>query len=122
MTPQLGQQQKSLPLDTTDNVLPATIGKQQNPKYAAAKAGAEDLPIKYSKLAKQLASDPEEFAKAMGTVSENNKEQEVDYDDPRWDAMVQRVGQKAREQEKTKPVDIKDLARRLAGVKLKDEK
>lgn len=122
MEPQLGQQQKSLPFDTTDNVLPATGSKQQNPKHAAARAGAEDLPIKYSRLAKQLASDPEEFARAMGTVSENDKEQEVDYDDPRWDAMVQRVGQKAREQEKKKPVDVKDLARRLAAVKLKDEK
>ena len=55
-------------------------------------------------------------------MSENQKQdQEADYDNEYQD-MVARVGQKAREQEKKKPVDIKDLARRLAAVKLKDEK
>ena len=55
-------------------------------------------------------------------MSENQKQdQEADYGDEYQD-MVARVGQKAREQEKKKPVDIKDLARRLAAVKLRDEK
>ena len=36
--------------------------------------------------------------------------------------MVARVGQKAREQEKKNPVDIKDLARRLAAIDAKGKK
>lgn len=124
MTPHLGAQQKSLPLDDTgDNILPATKARQQDPRFAAAQAGAEDLPIKYSKIAKQAAgSDPAELARTMG-LGENDKEKIAGrYDPDEFDAMVARVGQKAREQEKKKPVDIKDLARRLAAVKLPDEK
>jgi hypothetical protein len=51
---------------------------------------------------------------------------EADYDD-KYQAMVQRVGQKAREQEKHKPVDIAKLAQRLRqadaerGIKMTDE-
>ena len=45
------------------------------------------------------------------------------YDPDEFDAMVARVGQKAREQEKKKPVDIAALARRLAAAdkKLKED-
>lgn len=45
----------------------------------------------------------------------SDHEQEADYGSE-YQAMVQRVGQKAREQEKRKPVDIADLARRLQAV------
>lgn len=45
----------------------------------------------------------------------SDHEQEADYG-PEYQAMVQRVGQKAREQEKRKPVDVKDLARRLQAI------
>ena len=41
-----------------------------------------------------------------------NDEQEADYGDE-YQAMVQRVGQKAREQEKRQPVDLAKLAQRL---------
>lgn len=44
-------------------------------------------------------------------------DQEADYG-PAYQAMVQRVGQKARAQQKQKPVDIADLARRLKSVKV----
>ena len=44
-------------------------------------------------------------------------DQEVDYG-PTYQDMVQRVGQKARAQQKQKPVDIADLARRLKSVKV----
>ena len=57
-------------------------------------------------------------------VAEGDKKPEppeADYG-PEYQAMVRRVGQKAKEQEKRRPVDINDLARRLAAVKLKDEK
>ena len=49
---------------------------------------------------------------------ENNKE--AKYSD-KYQDMVARVGQKAREQEKSKPVDIKDLARRLAAIDARDK-
>ena len=44
-------------------------------------------------------------------------EKETDYG-PEYQAMVQRVGQKARAQQQHKPVDIADLARRLKSVKV----
>lgn len=43
------------------------------------------------------------------------EEEEANYDD-KYQSMVQRVGQKAKAQEKKKPVDIKDLARRLNAI------
>ena len=44
-----------------------------------------------------------------------NHEKEADYG-PEYQAMVQRVGQKAKAQEKKKPVDTAELARRLQSV------
>lgn len=41
------------------------------------------------------------------------------YDPRDFDAMVQRVGQKAKEQQKRHPVDIADLARRMRATKTK---
>ena len=49
-----------------------------------------------------------------------NDEKEADYGD-KYQAMVQRVGQKAKAQEKKKPVDIQDLARRLHKAMKQDE-
>ena len=50
-----------------------------------------------------------------------NKEEEADYGDEYQD-MVARVGQKAKQQEKDKPVDIADLARRLAAIETSKKK
>lgn len=113
--------QKSLAFEPTDNVI---VPKLQKKKYEPT-ADITDVEPKYyadltSKIAKQAITDPEAAAQTY-SVRENNKEQEADYGD-KYQDMVARVGQKAREQEKKKPVDIKDLARRLAAVKLKDEK
>ena len=47
-------------------------------------------------------------------------EKEVDYNDD-YQSMVKRVGQKAKEQEKKKPVDLDDLARRLRTAMKNDE-
>jgi hypothetical protein len=63
--------------------------------------------------------DQQEPEQVPPPVAENTEE-EADYGD-KYQDMVSRVGQKAKEQEKKKPVDIKDLARRLQQVKLKDE-
>ena len=55
-------------------------------------------------------------------MSENQKQdQEADYGDEYQD-MVARVGQKAKQQEKEKPVDIADLARRLAAIETSKKK
>ena len=48
-------------------------------------------------------------------------DEEAKYND-KYQDMVARVGQKAREQEKKNPVDIKDLARRLAAIDAKGKK
>jgi hypothetical protein len=42
------------------------------------------------------------------------------YDPEDFDAMVSRVGQKAKEQQRKNPVDVADLARRMHGVLAKD--
>jgi len=108
--------QKSLAFEPSDNVLEPTITQREvNPKFAAAKANASDVdPRYYADIAKKVAGSPEQFKAAMSGVRENDEE-EVDYSD-KYQDMVARVGQKAREQEKKKPVDIADLARRLAAI------
>ncbi len=50
-----------------------------------------------------------------------NKDEEADYGFEYQDT-VERVGKKAKEQEKKKPVDIQDLAKRLHAVLASDEK
>ena len=112
--------QKSLAFEPTDNVI---VPRLQKKKYEPA-TDITDVEPKYyadltSKIAQQAITDPERAAHTY-SVHEND-EKEADYGDEYQD-MVARVAQKAREQEKKKPVDIKDLARRLAAVKLKDEK
>jgi hypothetical protein len=76
------------------------MSKQNNPEYKSV----------LSKLTQKLGQQP--------AVQE--ADEEADYG-PEYQAMVARVGQKAKEQEKKKPTDIKDLAARLNSVKLKDE-
>jgi hypothetical protein len=112
--------QQALSFEPSDNVLePAISQAQQNPKFAAARRDASDVdPKYYADVARKVARSPAEFAAAMGGVNENEKE--ARYSD-KYQDMVARVGQKAREQEKAKPVDIKDLARRLAAIDAKDK-
>jgi len=80
------------------------------------------MPI-LSKLNKNLTESPmAEVVALEDWVNEVTTDQdEVDYGD-KYQDMVSRVGKKAKEQEKRKPVDIKDLARRLhaIGTKQKD--
>jgi hypothetical protein len=113
----INPKQRSLDFEPTDNVLGPVIPQQQqlDPRFADARANATDVePKYYADIAKRVASSPEEFKAAMSGVREND-DQEADYSD-KYQDMVARVGQKAREQEKSKPVDIKDLARRLAAI------
>ena len=58
--------------------------------------------------------NPERSGKAINvnTKKKTNETKEADYG-PAYQDMVTRVGQKAKEQEKKKPVDIQALARRL---------
>jgi len=60
-----------------------------------------------------LKNTLDQYRKDLAT--NENDDQEADYDD-KYQDMVKRMGQKAREQEKNKPVDIADLARRLAAI------
>jgi cobalamin biosynthesis Mg chelatase CobN len=98
----INPKQAALPFEPSDNVLEPTIPQtQQNPKFAAARAGATDVdPKYYADIAKKVAGSPEKFKAAMGGVNENNKgsekseRPEADYGDE-YQAMVQRVGQKA---------------------------
>lgn len=84
--------QTALPFEPSNNVLEPVIPQQQNPRYAAARANASDVdPRYYADVAKKIAGSPEQFAAAMGGVNENDEEPEVDYEDPKWDAMVDRV-------------------------------
>lgn len=57
---------------------------------------------------------------AESTLTFESDKEEADYG-PEYQDMVARVGAKAKAQEKKKPTDIKDLARRLNAVKLKDQ-
>ena len=115
--------QQALSFEPSDNVLEPVIPQaQQNPRFAAARANASDADPRYykdltSKIARNVAADPAkagEYAPAYEDKSES-EHPEAKYSN-KYQDMVARVGQKAREQEKTKPVDIKDLARRLAAI------
>jgi len=113
--------QSALPFEPSDNILEPVIPQaQQNPRFAAAKANASDADPRYyadltSKIAKKAIQDPEAAQSAYRVHEGDNEEQEANYSD-KYQDMVARVGQKAREQEKSKPVDIADLARRLAAI------
>jgi len=115
----INPKQSALPFEPSDNVLePAIPQSQVNPKFAAAKANASDVdPRYYADIARKVAGSPEEFRAAMSNtgMNETDEEQEANYSD-KYQDMVARVGQKAREQEKSNPVDIADLARRLAAI------
>jgi hypothetical protein len=113
--------QQALPFEPSDNVLEPSIARaQQNPRFAAARANASDADPRYyqdltSKIARDAVTDPEKAIQTYRVHEGNNEEQEADYSD-KYQDMVARVGQKAREQEKKNPVDIADLARRLAAI------
>ena len=93
--------QAALPFEPTSNVLEPVIPQgQANPRFAAARRNASDAdPKYYADVARKVASSPEQFAAAMGGVKEGEQQKgadyrdpkEVDYDDPKWDAMVGRV-------------------------------
>jgi len=112
--------QSSLPFDPLDNVLEPMIPQQQNPRFAAARRDADDAELKRysdltSKIAKSAMQDPGQAQLAYRVREGDNEEQEFKYSN-KYQDMVARVGQKAREQEKSKPVDIANLARRLAAI------
>lgn len=125
----INPKQAALPFEPSDNVLEPTIPqRQQDPRFAAARRDASDVDPRYGreiadKVKQQMTAQgrasvlyPDaERLKAMANQTLENNEQEANYDD-KYQDMVARVGQKAREQEKSKPVDIKDLARRLAAI------
>ena len=121
--------QSALPFEPSDNILEPTIPqRQQNPRYAAAQRDASDVDPRYFKdIAAKAKKDMTDAGKAHASYPDaerlrtmvnktlENEEQEARYGN-KYQKMVARVGQKAREQEKSKPVDIKDLARRLAAI------
>lgn len=130
MAQDLQPRQKELGFDEPNVLEPtAKTGKRINTSKAV------DAPYRdvSSKLAKKLAIDPEMKNKMYNTDALKNlagqeemplenkdktsksEHPEAKYSD-KYQDMVARVGQKAREQEKSKPVDIKDLARRLAAI------
>lgn len=77
---------------------------------------------KYQTVLDKLESgvnNPEEPSEVPPPPVAENKD-EADYG-PEYQDMVSRVGKKAKEQEKKKPVDIQDLARRLHQVMKQDE-
>jgi len=117
-------------LSTADNpqasLFPSDYGQdsvnlamQQIRKNALAgkNAGAQD--VSFRDVMDPGSKSVERVARDDFGVQENNG-QEAKYSD-KYQDMVARVGQKAREQEKSKPVDIKDLARRLAAIDAKDK-
>jgi hypothetical protein len=127
MSQELQPRQKELGFDE-----PVTLKPK---KFDTTKASDADYRELTSKLAKDIASNPArqvfnpDAVKSVAAqqempVENNDQDQKIAgrYDPDEFDAMVARVGQKARKQEKKKPVDIKDLARRLAAVKLPGEK
>jgi hypothetical protein len=61
------------------------------------------------------------FDKLSASTEPQMEEKEADYGSSYQD-MVSRVGKKAKEQEKKKPVDIQDLARRLNAIDAKNNK
>ena len=62
------------------------------------------------------------YVRGIGTITGGTLLiEEADYGDEYQD-MVARVGQKAKQQEKDKPVDIADLARRLAAIETSKKK
>lgn len=93
---ELEQAGKEDPNGNAKDVVVSWMANQQDPVYQSILNGME-------------ADEP---------VAEN-KDEEADYGDDYQD-MVARVGQKAREQEKKKPVDIQDLARRLRAADAKN--
>jgi LysM repeat protein len=113
--------QHALSFEPSDNVLEPVIPQsQQNPRFAAARANASDADPRYyadltSKIAKKAIQDPEAAQSAYRVHEGDDEEQEANYSN-KYQDMVKRMGQKAREQEKSKPVDIADLARRLAAI------
>jgi LysM repeat protein len=121
--------QSALPFEPSDNILEPTIPqRQQNPRYAAAQRDASDVDPRYFKdIAAKAKKDMTDAGKAHASYPDaerlrtmvnktlENEEQEDNYG-KKYQDMVTRVGQTAREQEKSKPVDIKDLARRLAAI------
>ena len=56
-----------------------------------------------------------ELGEQSGLGFGEQQEKEADYGDE-YQSMVQRMGQKAREQEKIRPVDIADLARKMRAI------
>ena len=91
----------------------------EGPAYYRGKAAQDRLT---QLLAIKKIIDAGQPKEQSGLGFGENKEQEADYGDE-YQSMVQRVGQQAREQEKTRPVDIQDLARRLRAIEQsKDDK
>jgi hypothetical protein len=99
-------------------VAEGTDERKQNALWAqitahekAAKASKDLKRQHHLKMADQLRSQLKTSDNEQG-VAEAPHDDEVDYDD-KYQAMVKRVGQKAREQQRHEPVDLVKLAQRL---------
>lgn len=90
------------------------MADQQDPKYQALLDKME------ADVGQQEPAQPdtEQVPPPPPPMAENKDE--ADYG-PEYQDMVARVGQKAKEQEKKKPVDIQDLARRLHKAMKQDQ-
>lgn len=73
--------------------------------------------LEYKEVLSKLKSQVD--TATSGELEEAQKEADYGHD---YQKMVKRVGQKAKEQEKKKPVDLDDLARRLRSAMKNDEK
>jgi len=130
MAQQLQPRQKELGFDEPTVLEPNIKSGRRINTSKAVDAPYRDVSVK---MAKKLATDPamrnqmynadalrnlagqEEMPLESDGKTSKTDHPEAKYSD-KYQDMVARVGQKAREQEKSKPVDIKDLARRLAAI------
>ncbi len=93
-------------------VIISWMADQQDSKYQALLDKME------ADVGQQEPAQPDTEQVPPPPMAENKDE--ADYG-PEYQDMVARVGQKAKEQEKKKPVDIQDLARRLHKAMKQDE-
>jgi len=123
MVPQLEPRQKELGFDepVTLNTKKYDTSKATDVPFRTGADIAKDVKANMASQAAQMVShDPEGVKsvlrqKEMPLENQESDRPEAEYSN-KYQDMVKRMGQKAREQEKSKPVDIADLARRLAAI------
>jgi hypothetical protein len=123
MVPQLEPRQKELGFDEPVTLTPKKYdtSKATDVPFRTGADIAKDVKANMANQAARMVShDPEGVQSVlrqqeMPLENQESRRPEAKYSD-KYQDMVARVGQKAREQEKSKPVDIADLARRLAAI------